>query len=415
MLKRPFSLLLTPFVCAVLLTGAGCGDTSSSTSSSSSTTTTTYSLGFATPVSKVLQSGNGGASSCQIVVAADFDQDGKADFAVVNPTQNNLSVFISSGSDFAGESTYATVSAPLALASGDFNGDGKPDLAVISQTSVSILLNDGTGKFPTHVEIATGTDNRSVVCGDFNSDNHIDIAVADAGSTPLHVIFSDGSSTPGGYTTQDFTTTAGTINTPVTVVTGDFNQDGLLDLAFGNGSASYLTLWLNQGGTSLFASSSTQNSGLSLASGNVAAGLAAADLNQDGRPDLIASDTGTSTAEVRAILNETSGMTIATYGLAAVSAPPSSVLAGDYNGDGYVDVAVISKTGLNAIGTAEAQLFVGDGAGDLGTAVRYVATSGQAAAAGATGDFNGDGKPDIVMAGPGGAVVLYNTCTSSTE
>ena len=75
---------------------------------------------------------------------------------------------------------------PIAIAIGDFNGDGKPDLAVVNQNcqagcgpgSVSILLNLGNGIFQTSVPYTTGTDPVSIVAGDFNGDGKIDLAVA---------------------------------------------------------------------------------------------------------------------------------------------------------------------------------------------------------------------------------------------
>src|SRR5664279_3418268 len=72
--------------------------------------------------------------------------------------------------------TYAAGYYPYSVTTRDFNGDGKPDLSVVSATDsiVSILMNTGTGTFPTKVSYATGSSPRSVTTADFNADGKPD-------------------------------------------------------------------------------------------------------------------------------------------------------------------------------------------------------------------------------------------------
>lgn len=385
----------------------GCSDSSSTTTTSS----TAYTLGFATPVSKTLSSGTGGASTGQIVTAADFDQDGKADFAVVNPTDSTVSVFRSNGTGFDAEVIDSTVANPIAIATADFNKDGKPDLAVLSATGISIMLNDGSGHFTTHVDLAAGTANTALTTADFNNDGFPDVAIVDSGTTQLHILFSDGSSTPANYTLDDFATTAGTINGPTSVAAADFNQDGFIDLVISNGNASYVTAWTNAGSGTLFPSGNTQNSSLDQASGNGGYGIAAGDLNGDGRPDIVTSATGSAGPEFRAFLNTASGIGIVSGGEQVTNSDPSSVLLADFNGDGIVDIGIVSRSGASADGTGAVDIFTGDGTGAFSTGASFVGPTAQTYAAGAIGDFDGDGKTDVVLAGPGAAVILYNAYT----
>ncbi len=394
---------------SILLT-SGCGDTTSS--STTTTNTSTASLGFNAVLSKSVTGGSG--SDGNLITAADWDQDGRSDFAIANPANNSVSIFRSNGSDFDSEVQFSTAQTPVAIGTGDFNKDGKPDLVVITKTMVSILLNSGSGTFPAHSDLSAGTDNLSVATGDFDEDGNPDIAVGDSGTNQLHVIYSDGSSSPAGYTAVDYTTSANTIHTPVQIVTGDFNQDGRLDLAVANGAASYLTLWLNSAGTRAdrFPSGNTQNSNLDLPTGYHATGLAAADYDGDGRADLATAATDGTGAQLRVFLNKTTGITInISGGVQSISPDPRSVVAGDFNGDGYLDAMVVSRVGVSSNGTGEADVLLGYGSGAFTAQNPFAVETGKTPFAAAAGDFNADGKTDLVLTGPTQAFIFLNSST----
>ncbi len=404
-LQYSLGLLLT----SILLT-SGCGDTTSS--STTTTNTTTATLGFNAVLSKSVTGGSG--TDGNLVTAGDWDQDGRSDFAIANPANNSVSVFRSNGSDFDSEVQFSTAQTPVAIGTGDFNKDGKPDLVVVTKTVVSVLLNTGSGTFPTHVDLNSGTDNLSVATGDFDEDGFTDIAVGDNGANQLHVVFSDGTSNPAAYTAVDYNTSANTIHTPVQIVTGDFNQDGRLDLAIANGAAAYLTLWTNSAGTraNRFLSSATQNSALDLPTGYHATGLAAADYDGDGRPDLATAATDGTGAQLRVFLNKTTGLTInISGGVQSISPEPRSVVAGDFNGDGYLDAVVVSRVGVSSNGTGEADVLLGGGSGAFSSQNPYVVPTGKTPFAGAAGDFNADGKPDLVLTGASQAFIFLNSST----
>src|SRR5207249_2583047 len=85
------------------------------------------------------------------IIVADFNGDGRMDFAVSNVAANTVAVFIGNGDGtFQPARMYPTASDPESIAVGDFNGDGKLDLAVASDipgASVSVLLGNGDGTF----------------------------------------------------------------------------------------------------------------------------------------------------------------------------------------------------------------------------------------------------------------------------
>jgi hypothetical protein len=123
---------------------------------------------------------------------------------------------------------------------GDFNRDEKLDLAVtnfsddVKGNTVSVLLGDGTGKFAPFSSPVTGINPYTMVLGDFNGDGKLDLAVADLSWDTVYsgitILLGDGR----GNFSLTSTTPSGAGEAPA-VVAGDFNGDGRLDLAMGHG------------------------------------------------------------------------------------------------------------------------------------------------------------------------------------
>lgn len=392
-----------------LLVTVGCGTSLSSDSTTTTTTTSsTAQFSFGSILTKSLASGGGGADSGPIVSVADFNGDGKGDFAVLNRSLGSVSVYLSNGSDFNAEQLYTTVGGAVAINSGDFNGDGRSDLVVISATGTSFLFNDGSGSFLAQLELPVGTANGLVACADFDQDGHQDVAVVESGSAGMHILYSDGGTNPSSYTLVDYTT--GTLQNPVAVALGDFDSDGKIDLVLGNGSSNSLVVWYNHGSdrAGQFPSGDSTSTGLSLPTNTSARGVACADFNGDGRLDIACSGASTNTdGFVELYLNTTSGFVVN----AGVEASPDqqTLAVGDFNLDGFSDVAAISRVGANSTGNGEVDFFMGDGAGGLYSQLSY--QLGARATAVASQDFNADGSPDLVVAGNGSAYVLLNTST----
>src|SRR5438552_990220 len=325
------------------------------------------------------------------VVVGDFNRDGAEDLAVTTPT--GVAVLLGNGQGaFKEPLTFATGSGatgilPTSVALGDFNGDGVQDLVVAgggAQINVGVLLGNGDGTFQAPLTLASGgAVPLSVAVGDFNGDGVDDLAIANNHGGPISILLGNGDGT--------FRTAAsfGAGARPSFVAVGDFNRDGVKDLAIVNqgsrpGTGSVSVMLGNGDGTFRV--------GSSLFPLNFPQSVAIADFNGDGIEDLAVSvDSFTycpGSCLVRSgavFLGNGDGTFQAT--LTFVASGPGLVVLGDFNGDGRQDVAV----GLSVL--------LGNGDGTFKTAPAF--SVGTRPSSVALGDFNGDGKPDLAVVNAG--------------
>ncbi len=278
---------------------------------------------------------------------------------------------------------------PFSVATGDFNGDGKLDLAVDNygctacsppvSGSVSVLLGNGDGTFQSAAKIAVGPNPQSVAVADFNGDGKPDLAVANYGSTNVVVLLGNGD---GMFQTAVSYGVGGTPAPPFAaagvLAISDLNGDGKVDLAVANSSG--VSVLLGNGDGTFQAAVSY---------GPAAGSVAVADFNGDSKPDLAV----TSSGGVSVLLGNGNGTFQAAVNYAAgVSA--SSVVAGDFNGDGKADLAVATTAVPSS--SDNISVLLGNGEGTFQPAVHYVVGSFPYAVT--AGDFNGDGKLDLAAA-----------------
>ena len=135
-----------------------------------------------------------GATGPIAMTAADFDSDGNLDLAIVSQTTNNVTIFRGNGNatfNLVNDSPFAVGRFPVAIAAGDVNDDARPDLAVVNQTdnSVSVLLGNGDGTFTAALNspLGTGQSPTAVTVTDFNADGNADIAVTDPATDSVSV------------------------------------------------------------------------------------------------------------------------------------------------------------------------------------------------------------------------------------
>jgi len=245
----------------------------------------------------------------------------------------------------------------FSIAIADLNGDGKLDLVVANgcthsqdcrqeASTVGVLLGNGDGTFqPAQTYPIAGV----LAIADVNGDGKPDIVTA-VNCTPL-----------------SFTCDAG----------------GAIGIRLGNGDGTFQdAVYYPSGGLG-------------------ASSLAIADLNGDGKPDIAVSNTaitafGPAGGVVGVLLNNGDG-TFRSDGTYSVGSNPAASLAiADLNGDGKPDIVVASSCPTVAECDPNVEVLLGNGDGTFLSAAFY-SSGGFTATSVAIGDFNGDGKPDIVV------------------
>ncbi|MBA3914879.1 MAG: VCBS repeat-containing protein [Acidobacteriales bacterium] len=320
----------------------------------------------------------GGVDLPQQVVTADFNRDGKMDFAsTIAPgfratTADAVVVGLSNGDGSFTQTTVPTGQCPIGIVAGDFNADGRQDMAVVLDGSaeVEIFVQTTAGGFRMASTAATGTTPGSVATGDFNRDGALDLAVTNnlANSVSILLGSNDGSFLPGQ--------TLAPGSQPGPILVADLNRDNILDLVVGSGQNKISILPGNGDGT--FGAAVNYSVGSFLRS------FAVADLNGDGLLDLVASD-GFANAEYVLLGNADGSLQ---NGVAyATGKDPLQVVIADLDGDGRLDLATANLF-------AGISILRGNGDGSFQAHTEHASTL--SAVAVAAGDFDLDGKLDLV-------------------
>jgi hypothetical protein len=219
------------------------------------------------------------------VATADFNGDGHLDLAVTNnggqSGKGSVMVFVGTGKGtFRKPVTYKIADAPWGIAAGDLNGDRSPDLAVTNIGGyVSILLNNGTGKFAKPVSYdAGGGEVVDVKIADLRHDGKQDLVIANA-SQGMVVLLNNGDGTFGKPTI--YVPNCQNCVAPEACVVADFNLDGHLDVACATSiDDSYLFYGNGKGN---FGPSIPIHDAIKFQGGY---SIAAGDFNNDKAPDL---------------------------------------------------------------------------------------------------------------------------------
>jgi hypothetical protein len=403
------------------------------------------------------------ASAPSGLTAADLNGDGKPDLVVAAAGANAASVLINTTeagaltATFNAHQDFGTGATPVATALADFNGGGQLDLATVNQGagSASVLLNttvigapgvvpvfppsptQQVGNAPSALPLAdlnfssildpitanlsdntisvgingsgpggpinfglppqnfaVGAKPSAVATGDLNGDGSPDVVVANAGADTVSVLLD---TTPPGFLTVSFTPQQAfaTGKSPDNVALADINNDGKLDIVVGNQADNTISVLLNTtapgAATPSFAAAQT------FASGNDPVALAIADVNHDGKPDVIAVDQADN--QVSVLLNTTApGAAVASFAAPqtfAVGASPAAVAVGDVNGDGLPDLVVANS------GAATVSVLLNTtapGAATASFAAQQTLATGVLPTSVVLGDVIGNGKQDLVVA-----------------
>ncbi|MGC1871573.1 MAG: FG-GAP-like repeat-containing protein [Acidobacteriaceae bacterium] len=271
------------------------------------------------------------------IAAGDLNNDGYADLVTANTTDGTISVLMNNGGGsgtFASAQTYTVGRLPYQVAIGDLNGDGIPDLAVTNygDNTVSILYGQSGGGFVGGQTLATCTNPYGVAIGDTRHSGQNDIAVTCFHTDQLEVFLNNSMmpyQPPPAQASFQSPEMYSTDSNPTSLVMGDFNRDGNLDIVTGNSTANDVSFFAGNG-SGAFPSPAVNSFAL-----NFPDSIAAGDVNEDGIPDLVT--VAANFNEVAILLGKGDGTFEQRVEFAA-GEQPWAVALGDFNRDGKLDI-----------------------------------------------------------------------------
>lgn len=338
---------------------------------------------FADPIVSSFQLPTGDTFNSHQVAVADFNGDGLPDIAVPSYYTERTTLYINNGNgSFSTGVALDTYYDPYSAFAADVNHDGKPDLIVFVGRGgyythgIQVWLGDGKGNFSHAQNYPTDlTAVAPVTVADLNRDGNVDVIVHDQ-SGNLQVMTGN----------QD-----GSFNPPTTVITGktleytmitvaDLNGDGVPDLLNGESAGLDVTI-----GSSLLSFGPPQLQSF----GPLSTRIVSADFNEDGVPDAAVGVTG----GIQILFGNRQGA-FPDSTVHRVNDPLTFLFAGDFNKDGVSDVVAVTSSGF-------VQTYPGIKGGGFGSPIQSatVVTSGFWYVGNLVGDFDGDGKRDIFVAG----------------
>jgi tetratricopeptide (TPR) repeat protein len=336
------------------------------------------------------------------IIAADFRNTGLLDLAVVNEIDNSLTILLNQGiatGQFVAASTLpiqlgpprtTAPASPPAIASAALTSSGFHDLLITDPTTneVIVLLSNGDGTFTaaTGSPISVGKEPSAIVTADFNADGNQDFAVTNFTDSTVSLFNGNGM---GGFTqatTSPITLPTASQN-PVGMVLGDFNADGITDLAvLTSNNAPTLP-----GNVVVFLGGANETftpAGTATTVGKGPVAIAAGDLNADGRTDLAVVNQVDNSVSVL-LNNGDATFTAAPNSPLTTGTTPTGLAIADFNQDGIIDIAVTNDA-VNSV-----SVFLGLGLGIFAPA--FELPSGANPSAILSASLSGATSPDVAI------------------
>ncbi len=340
-----------------------------------------------------------GATDIRYITIADLNSDGKPDL-VVSLANRTLSVFPNTITSTTGVATFGTAvslgtsgsNATGGNTVADIDGDGKPDIIRVTGNASTVSVHRNTtssvGGTPTFATVVTASINSSpisVKVNDLDHNGKPDIVVV-SNKTTSNLSILRNTSTSGTVSMAAFQTFS-VGNTPNELAIGDLNADGWADVVIANKTANNVAVYKNTSSSGTISISSATT----LTTGTSPVAIELADLDGDGKLDIVVANSGVST--ISTFLNTSSTSTISFNAKVdyTLSASPSYLAVGDTDGDGKADVVVVcSGSGiapiLHNVSSSGSISFTGS------TTITALTPTNVA-----TCDLNADGKPDLAI------------------